>query len=147
MTMQQAPGIQPGALPRSGSFAVSEVLPLIERASHRLIELRQEWRRLRDVAAQAKSDAKSTRANLQVTLRVWGNDQTNNLPMTTAVERGEWCDADSDVQHAELAADLAQSAAMDARAAMDHAEEFFGSLRSMLGMERDDLQGQRHSPP
>lgn len=147
MTMQQqAPGTQPGALPRSGSFAMSEVLPLIQRASRELTELRNEWRRLRDAAAQAKADAKRIRAGLMVRLRVFGNDDTNGAPMKTAVERGEWADADSNVQNAELAADLAQSASMDARAALDHAEEYFGTLRSMLGIERDDLQGQRQIP-
>lgn len=147
MTMQQAPGIQSGALPRSGSFAVSEVLPLIQQASHRLETLRYDWKRLRDEAAEAKALAKKTRANLIVYLRIWGTERTGSNPMKTSVERNEFADADPDVQHAELAADLAQSAAMDARAGLDHAEEYFGTLRSMLGIERDDLQGQRHSPP
>jgi hypothetical protein len=146
MTLQQAPGIQPGALPRSGSFASSEVLPLIQQASHRLTELRGDWRELRDHAATAKADAKRIRAGLMVRLRVFGNEQTSGHPMKTAVERSEWADAEPAVQDAELAADLAQSASMDARAALDHAEEYFGTLRSMLGIERDDLQGQRQIP-
>lgn len=144
--MQQAPGIQPGALPRSGSFASSEVLPLIQQASHRLSELRREWRELRDQAARDKAEAKRIRAGLMVRLRVFGNEQTSGHPMKTAVERNEWADAEPAVQDSELAADLAQAASMDARAALDHAEEYFGTLRSMLGIERDDLQGQRQIP-
>jgi len=134
------------ALPQRGVFGVSEVLPLMRNASHELTRLQREWRQARDDAAHSKAFAKKTRANLLVTLRVFGNDETSGLPMKTSVERNEWCEADADVQSAELAADLAQSHSMDCRATLDHAEEYFGSLRSMLAIERDEHQAERSIP-
>lgn len=140
-----APG-SPGAapVPQGGVFALSSVLPLMSQASAQLNEKRTEWKRLRDAAAHAKSEAKRTRANLIVQLRVWGTQETGSEPIKTSAERNEFADADPDVQAAELAADLAQSAAMDARAALDHVEEYFGSLRSMLAIERDEWNQERH---
>lgn len=131
-------GSVPPALPQRGTFATSEVLPLIQRATGEVTRLREEWRALRDAAAEAKSLAKVTRANLIVNLRVWGNEGTGGIAIKTSAERNEWADADPEVQRTELAADLAQTAAMNARAAYDTAEEYFQSLRSMLAMERDD---------
>lgn len=145
MTMERGAGMSPGsAVPSGGVFAISEVLPLQAQASRVLNERRQTWRELRDAAAEAKALAKKTRADLVVYLRVWGVEATGGVPMKTSVERQEWADASEEVQQAELEADLAQSAAMDARAALDHAEEYFKSLTTMLGIERDTFKAERH---
>jgi hypothetical protein len=140
------PGNIPGAMPTRGVFATSEVLPLMREASHKLADARAEHKRLRDEAAHRKADAKRIRANLMVNLRVWGNEATGDMPMKTSVERNEWADADANVQQAELAADLAQSAAMDSRAALDAAEAFFSSLQGMLAIERDENRAERGAP-
>lgn len=135
-----------GLLPQSGAFAMSEVLPLMQRASHELTRLRDERKRLRDAAAEAKALAKKTRADLIVNLRVWGNDGTNGAPIKTSAERNEWADADADVQRTELLADLAQAAAINAGDALDHAEEYFSSLQGMLAIERDEMKAERQIP-
>lgn len=129
-----------GLVPTQGAFATSEVLPKIAHASRELTRLQDEWRTLRDQAAQDKSAAKALRANLIVTLRVWGNEGTSGLPIKTSAERNEWADADSDVQATELKADLAQTAAMHARSQLDAAQDYFSALQSMLAIERDELK-------
>lgn len=134
-----------GALPTAGAFATSEVLPMMANASRHLAQARANWRELRDTAATAKAAAKATRANLIVHLRVWGNEAIGQ-PIKTSAERNEWADADAAVQQAELDADLAQSAAMDARAALEHAEDYFKSLTTMLGIERDEMKAERGAP-
>lgn len=133
-------------LPQRGAFAASEVLPLIRSASAVLESRRIAWRELRDAAAEAKSAAKKIRADYLVSLRVWGTLETGSVEIRTAVERNEWADANPDIQNAELAADLAQSASMDARAALDHAEEHYKQLSGLLAIERDDLKRQYNTP-
>lgn len=145
--MMPPPGGQlPGGLPRSGAFATSEVLPLMTEASHKLTELRDERKRLRDLAAQAKALAKKTRADLIVELRVFGNAETGGYEIKTSAERNEWADADADVQATELAADLAQTAAMNAADALEDAQSYFASLQGMLAIERDEMKAERGIP-
>lgn len=145
--MMQPPGNMPGRpLPSGGAFATSEVLPLMAEASRRLNDTRDERKRLRDAAAEAKALAKKTRADLIVNLRVWGLEDLGIAPIKTSAERQEWADADADVQAAELAADLAQTAAMNAGDALDHAEEYFRSLAGMLAIERDEMKFERGAP-
>lgn len=146
MTMMQPPGPPPGGLPQSGAFAMSEVLPLMQRASHELTRLRGERKLARDRAAEAKALAKKTRADLIVHLRVWGNEATGDIPIKTSAERNEWADADANVQQTELEADLAQAAAINAGDALDHAEEYFSSLQGMLAIERDEMKAERGIP-
>lgn len=148
MTMEMPGGARPPArpsLPQGGVFATSEVLPIMQQASRQLNELREERHRLRDVAAEAKALAKKTRADLIVTLRVWGNESTG-VPIKTSAERNEWADADAEVQRTELAADLAQAAAINAGDALTHAQEFFSSLQGMLAIERDEMKAERGGP-
>lgn len=141
------PGTQPGPLvPRGGSFAVSEVLPLIAAASHQLNTLREERHAARERAAEAKANARRIRANLIVNLRVWGIEVEGIPPIKTSAERNEWADADANVQQAELEADLAQAAAINAGDALDDAQSYFETLRSMLAIERDDLNTERGAP-
>lgn len=139
---QQPPGLH---VPQRGAFATSEVLPLVQQASGQLRRARDEWRAARDAASNAKALAKKTRADLIVTLRTWGNDVTGE-PIKTSAERNEWADADADVQQRELEADLAQTVAMTAGAALKQAEEEFGMLRSALGIERDEMAAERGGP-
>lgn len=146
MTMGPPPGAStPGgvALPQRGAFAVSEVVPIVQQAAAEMRRLRSEWLTLREARDYAKAEAKKTRANLMVHLRVWGNDDTGRVAIKTAVERNEWADADPEVQRTELDADLAQSAAMNAHAAWVEAQAYFQTLQSMLGMERDQLKWER----
>lgn len=146
MPHQPPPGMPPmpgGGLPRGGVFAVSEVLPIMAAASRQLEHLRAERKRLRDEAAEARALARKTRANLIVELRVWGNEGSSGLPITTSVERNEWADADPDVQRTELAADLAQTAAMNAGDALTDAQAYFSSLSTMLATERDSMRAER----
>lgn len=133
-------------VPQRGAFAMSEVLPLMKDASLKLAEARQERKELRDRAALAKAAAKAVRANLIVHLRVWGNGGTGGVPIKTSAERNEWADADADVQQAELDADLAQAAAINAGDALKHAEEYFSSLQGMLAIERDEWKAERSIP-
>lgn len=113
---------------------------MIRSASAELVARRESWKELRDAAAEAKARAKKLRADYLVSLRVWGTLETGSVEIRTAVERNEWADANPDIQEAELAADLAQSASMDARAALDHAEEYYKALTQLLAIERDDLK-------
>ena len=78
-----------------------------------------------------------------MTLRVWGNEGSDGLPIKTSVERNEWADADANVQQAELDADLAQTLAMVAASAWQEANAYFGTLQTMLGMERDQFKFER----
>lgn len=146
--MMPPPGARqaPGGVPSGGVFAISEVLPLMRDASRQLDLARERWKAARDDAAQSKADAKRTRANLIVQLRVWGNEGNGGRPITTSVERQEWADADESVQAAELAADLAQSNAMNERAVLDAAEEHFRALTGMLAIERDQLKRDADGP-
>ena len=148
MTPMPPPGAHaaPGGVPVGGVFAISEVLPLMRDASRQLDAARIRWRDARDAAAQAKADAKRTRANLIVQLRVWGNEGTGGLPIKTSAERQEWADADQAVQQSELAADLAQTNAMNERAVLDAAEEHFRALTGMLAIERDQLKRDADGP-
>jgi len=146
MSTVERPGDFAGPpLPQMGSFATSEVLPLIAQAARELNYAREDRKRLRDLAAEAKAHAKRTRANLIVTLRVWGNDSTG-AAIKTSAERQEWADADANVQQAELDADLAQTLAMNAGDALKHAEDYFSALSGMLAIERDELKAQRGAP-
>lgn len=135
-----------GGVPSGGVFAISEVLPLMRDASSQLTQARERWREARDAAAHAKAEAKRTRANLIVHLRVWGNDGTTGMPIKTSAERNEWADADEAVQQSELAADLAQTNAMNERAVLDAAEEHFKALTGMLAIERDQLKRDADGP-
>lgn len=142
MTMAPPPGASaPGgvALPQRGVFATSEIVPMLQQASQQMRELGAEWHRLREEADEKKAYAKSVRANLIVALRTWGNDVTGQ-PIKTSAERQEWADADADVQQAELDADLAQTVQMTAREAYKDAQGYFETLRTMLGIERDELK-------
>jgi len=130
-------------LPGGGVFAVSEVLPIMAAASRELEQRRQERKRLRDEAAEAKALARKTRANLIVHLRVWGNEGTGGIPIKTSAERQEWADADPEVQRTELAADLAQTAAINAGDALEDAQAYFSSLSTMLATERDSMKAER----
>lgn len=147
MIPAEPPRALSAGIPQRGVFATSEVLPMMRDASRLLTEKRDEWRKLRDAAAEAKALAKKTRADLLIYLRVWGNEQTGHIEIKTAVERNEWADADAEVQKTELAADLAQSAAMDARAALDQAEAEFSALSGMLAIERDENKREYAGPP
>lgn len=140
-----APGIQPGAapVPQGGVFAISEVLPLIQRAAADLADKRQAWVDARNAKDEAHAAARKTRADLMVTLRILGNDETGK-PIRTAVERNEWADADPAVQAAELGRDVAQTTAMAAYEAYQDAQASFSLLQSYLGMERDQLRSERH---
>lgn len=129
-------------VPQGGAFAVSEVLPLLRAARDKMDAARTAWEVARTTANEAKAHARKTRADLIVRLRVYGNDDVG-VPIRTSAERNEWADADADVQQTELAADLAQTVAMAARAAFDTAVEEFGILRTMLGMERDQFKADR----
>lgn len=145
--METGRGYQsPATVPMRGVFATSEVLPLMQQASAEMTRLRNERKQLRDAAANAKAEAKRIRANLIVNLRVWGNEDIGGVPIKTSAERNEWADADSEVQAAELQADLAQTAAMHAGDALDHAEEYFRSLSGMLAIERDENRAERGAP-
>lgn len=141
MTMVPPPHPRPDggavALPRSGVFAVSEVLPLLAAASRRMNELGDDWRKLRLAADEAKAKAKRVRADLIVELRTWGNDVTGQ-PIKTSAERNEWADADADVQQAELEADLAQTVQMHAREVYHDAQGYFETLRQLASVERDE---------
>lgn len=133
-------------MPRRGVFAISETLPLIQAQAKKMDDARNEWQRLRLEANAAKARAKKVRADLIVTLRVWGNAGSGNVPIKTSAERNEWADADPEVQQAELEADLAQTAQMVAREAYDSTAAVFDTMRSVLGMERDDLKRERSDP-
>jgi hypothetical protein len=132
-------------LPQGGTFGMSEVVPIIGQHAAAMRQARIEWGQLRDKAAEAKALAKKTRADLIVHLRVWGNESTG-VAIKTSAERNEWADADDLVQATELAADLAQGAAMNAKAALDEATALFNTLQSMLGIERDSFKFERGGP-
>lgn len=140
-----APGNQPGAapVPRGGVFAISEVMPLIQRAAADLADKRAAWQDARNAKDEAHAKARKVRADLMVTLRILGNDQTG-VPIKTAAERNEWADADPTVQQAELDRDVAQTAAMATYEAYQDAQSSFSLLQSYLGMERDSLRSERH---
>lgn len=140
-----APGIQPGAapVPQGGVFAISEVMPYIQRAAADLATKRSAWQDARAEKDEAHALARKTRADLMVTLRILGNDETG-VPIKTNAERNEWADADPAVQAAELARDVAQSKAMGAYEAYQDAQASFALLQSYLGMERDSLRVERH---
>lgn len=140
-----APGIQPGAapVPQGGVFAISEVMPFIQRAAAELADKREAWKGARDAKDAAHARARKVRADLMVTLRILGNDATG-APIRTAVERNEWADADPTVQQAELDRDVAQTAAMASYEAYQDAQASFSLLQSYLGMERDSLRSERH---
>lgn len=144
MSMVVPPAPPPGGPPSRGVFAVSEVLPKMREASARMDRTREAWLEARTTANESKARAKKVRADLIVTLRAFGND-TTGVPIKTSAERQEWADADPDVQQAELEADLAQTIAMTAAAAFDQAKEEFGVLRTMLGIERDQFEAERHN--
>lgn len=133
------------AIPKSGVFAQSEVLPIMQAASRALEAHRRAWQEAREDANRKKARAKKVRADLVVHLRTWGND-TTGTPIKTSAERQEWADADPEVQQAELEADLAQTVQMAAHDAYRQALEEFGMLRTMLGMERDDAAAERGGP-
>lgn len=140
-----APGIQPGVVPvpQGGVFAISEVLPLIQRAAADLADKRQAWVDARNDKDEAHAKARKARADLMVTLRILGNDETG-VPIKTNAERNEWADADPTVQAAELDRDVAQTKAMAAYEAYQDAQASFSLLQSYLGMERDSLRSERH---
>lgn len=140
------PGSSPGGgglVPQGGVFAVSEVLPIIIQARREVDRLRGERREARERAAQAKAKARKTRADLIVTLRVWGNGETSGIPMKTSAERQEWADASPEVQQAELEADLAQTLAINAGDAYADAQAHFATLQTLAGMERDQFRAER----
>jgi hypothetical protein len=148
MTDAQTPGPSQGVgrLPSRGSFAVSEVLPLIQQASAEVRGKGDEWRALREESDRKRAHAKQVRANLIVRLRVWGNEGTGDNPIKTSAERQEWASADPEVQQAELDADLAQTVQMAAREAYADAQGRFEVLRSMLAIERDDAKREWTGP-
>jgi len=139
---------QPGKLqmPQRGAFALSETVPLIQQYATAMRDAREEWQRLRLEANEKKARAKKVRADLIVQLRVFGAEMTGNTPIKTSAERNEWADADADVQQAELDADLAQTVQMSAREAYEEAARVFDTLRSMLGIERDDMKREHGGP-
>lgn len=139
---------QPGQLqmPQRGAFALSETVPLIQQYATAMREAREEWQRLRLEANEKKARAKKVRADLIVQLRVFGSEMTGNTPIKTSAERNEWADADADVQQAELEADLSQTVQMSAREAYEEAARVFDTLRSMLGIERDDMKREHGGP-
>lgn len=137
------PAQQQVRLPQQGAFAISEVLPIMQHHAAELRRLRDERKRLRDAAAQAKANARRVRANLVAYLRTFGNDVTG-APIKTSAERQEWADADAEVQQAELDADLAQAAAINAGDALADQQAIFATLQTMLGVERDVLKAERH---
>lgn len=140
-----APGTRPGpppAMPGGGVFAVSEVVPIIVDAHAEAERLRAAWGELREAADRARAESKRVRANLIVRLRVFGNDDVAE-PIKTSAERQEWASADPGVQRAELAADLADTAAANAREAYQLARSRFDMLRTALGMERDSFGAER----
>lgn len=148
MTDATGPATMPGPLarpgmPSGGVFAVSEVVPQIIAAHAEAERLRAEWAEARRRQDDAVANAKRTRANLIVRLRVFGNEGTNGLPIKTSAERNEWADADVDVQQAELDADLAKSLAQTTREAYNLARSQFDMLRTALGMERDSFGAER----
>lgn len=142
------PGQQPGQLqmPQRGAFALSETVPLIQQYATAMREAREEWQRLRLEANEKKAHAKKVRADLIVQLRVFGSEMTGSTPIKTSAERNEWADADADVQQAELDADLSQTVQMSAREAYEEAARVFDTLRSMLGIERDDMKREHGGP-
>lgn len=140
LVSQPAP---PVPLPHQGAFAISEVLPIMQHHAAELRRLRGERKRLRDEAAVAKANARRVRANLVAYLRTFGNDVTG-APIKTSAERQEWADADADVQQAELDADLAQAAAINAGDALADQQAIFATLQTMLGVERDMMKAERH---
>ena len=145
MDMAPPPGAQrPGGLvPQRGAFAMSEVLPIIQQASTEMRARREAWLEAREARDRAKALAKKTRADCIINLRVWGTEETGGVPIKTSAERNEWADADAEVQQAELEADLAQTVAMAAHAAWQEASAYFGTLQTMLGMERDEFKHER----
>lgn len=120
---------------------------MISTAADHMRNQHDEWKRLREEADRAKAKAKKIRADLIVTLRVWGAEDTGNVPIKTSAERNEWADADADVQQAELEADLAQTVQMTAREAYNDAQSQFAVLQSMLAIERDEMKREYTSPP
>lgn len=145
----QSPGPTSGAtivLPTRGSFAASEVLPMIQRAAAEMHARGGEWRRLREEADQKRAEAKRIRAGMILTLRVWGAEQTGNIPIKTSAERVEWANGDPAVQQADLEADLAQTVSMYARENYNDAQSFFNTLQSLQAIERDDLRREYVGP-
>lgn len=140
---QQARGMN---IPQRGAFALSEVLPQIQQAAALMDEARDEWTRLREGANRAEAHAKKTRADFLVKLRVFGNDALGGLPIKTAAERKEWADADSEVQQAELEADLAQTVQMSAKEAYESAKGKFDAMRSALSMEKEMMSREWSGP-
>lgn len=144
-----APQGQPAALvnlPQRGAFAMSETLPLVQEWATKMHAARTEWERLRIAENEAKAEAKRVRANLMITLRVFGNEATGGIQMKHATERNEWADADANVQAAELAAALAQTAQMVAKEAYEEAARVFDTIRSMMAVEREDFSREWHKP-
>lgn len=141
---QTTPGNAPGVVPvpQGGVFAISEVMPYIQRAARDLADKRETWKAARDAKDVAHARARKVRADLMVTLRILGNVETGK-PITTAVERNEWADADPEVQQAELDRDVAQTTAMASFEAYQDAQASFSLLQSFLGMERDSLRSER----
>lgn len=123
---------------------MSEVLPMVQRASADLQAKRQTWVNAREDRDRKVAKAKSMRASLIVQLRVWGTAETGSEPIKTSAERVEWCNADPEVQQAELEADLAQTVQMAAHEAYQDAQASFGLLQSYLGFERDQFKAERH---
>lgn len=133
-------------LPTRGSFAASEVLPMIQRAAVEMRARGDEWRNLRQEADEKRAKAKNLRANLVLTLRIWGAEDTGNIPIKTSAERQEWASGDAGVQDAELAADIAQTVQMAARESYNDAQSFFSTLQSLQAIERDDLRREYVGP-
>lgn len=151
--MQPPPGF-PGqgvegrgmSVPQRGAFAISEAWPMIQQAAARMEDARAEWLKLRREADEKKANAKKVRADLIVQLRVFGNDATGGQAIKTSAERNEWANADGDVQHAELEADLAQTVQMAAREAYDDLQGQFDALRSALSMEKEMMSREYGGP-
>lgn len=149
--MNQAPPPPPpvggGVMPQRGVFATSEIVPMISSAAAEMRRRHDAWLDLRRTADEARAYAKKVRADLIVTLRVFGNEGTASMPIKTSAERNEWANADGAVQQAELDADLAQTVQMAAREAYNDAQGQFAVLQSLLAIERDEMKREHAGPP
>jgi len=130
-------------LPTQGQFAVSQVLPLMRQTITECDARRAEWRRLADLAAEAKAQAKKIRADTMIQLRLFGAPAGGG-PIKTNAERNEWADGNLDVQAAEQAADLAAVEARAARESYEDAQRFYTSLMTLAAMERDEWKRETH---
>ena len=142
---QQAPGVIAN-LPTRGAFAMSETLPLVQEWAQKMNRARDAWEAARIAANEARAEAKKIRANEVIKLRVFGNDGTGGIQIKSSAERNEWADADPDVQRAELDADLKQTIQMVAKEAYEEAARVFDTIRSMMAVEREDMNREWHKP-